>query len=130
MYSLYPRGNFARIVSHTEGAGEVALRLRIPQWSAKTSVKLNGETLDAPNAGGYFQIKREWKLGDIVEIEFDMPVVAHTLDHHVAFTRGPVLLARDSRFADSDMTEPFNKDITKKDAIAAFSAVRVPSDDM
>ena len=35
--------------------------------------------------------------GNIVEIKFDMPVIVHTLAHNVAFTRGPVLLARDSR---------------------------------
>jgi len=29
-----------------------------------------------------------------------MPVVAHVFEHNVAFTRGPVLLARDSRFND------------------------------
>jgi len=102
MYSLYPRTDYVRIVSHTEGAAPV--RLRIPAWSANTEVKLNGNAFDGVVAGSYFTIDRDWRLGDIVEVKFDMPVVAHTLDHHVAFTRGPVLLARDSRFADGDLT--------------------------
>ena len=128
MYSLYPRDAYARIVSHTVGA--VPMRLRIPAWSAQTRVKLNGKALDGVAAGSYFTIDREWKLGDIVEISFDMPVVAHTLDHHVAFTRGPVLLARDSRFGDGDMTEPFRPGIENGEKMAAFTPVRVPSDDM
>ena len=131
MYSLYPRSNAARIVSHTEGIGAVPLRLRIPAWSAKTVVKVNGKALDGVKAGSYFTIERDWKLGDIVEVSFDMPVVANVLDHNVAFTRGPVLLARDSRFADGDMTEPIRRGIVKDGAVMpTFAAVRVPSDDM
>ena len=128
MYSLYPRADYARIVSHTEGA--VSVRLRIPAWSAKTEVKLNGETLEDVAAGSYFTIDRDWKLGDIVEVKFDMPVVAHTLDHHVAFTRGPVLLARDSRFADGDLTEPLRHGIKDGQILPTFAAVRTPSDDI
>ena len=128
MYSLYPRTDYVRIVSHTEGAAPV--RLRIPAWSAKTEVKLNGKVLDGVAAGSYFTIERDWKLGDIVELRFDMPVVAHTLDHHVAFTRGPVLLARDSRFADGDLTEPFRHGIKDGQTMPTFAAVRTPSDDI
>jgi len=128
MYSLYPRTDYVRIVSHTEGA--VPVRFRIPAWSARTEVKLNGKALDGVRAGSYFMIERGWKLGDIVEIKFDMPVVAHALDHHVAFTRGPVLLARDSRFADGDMTEPFRPGIKDGQTMPTFAPVRTPSDDI
>ena len=128
MYSLYPRTDYVRIVSHTEGAAPV--RLRIPAWSAKTEVKLNGKVLDGVAAGSYFTIERDWKFGDIVEVKFDMPVVAHTLDHHVAFTRGPVLLARDSRFADGDLTEPYRHGIKDGEIMPTFAAVRTPSDDI
>ena len=62
---------------------------------------------------------------------FDMPVVAHTLDHAVAFTRGPVLLARDSRFADGDMTEPFRRQgVRDGQKMPSFTAVRTPCDTM
>ena len=129
MYSLYPRSNFVRIVSHTEGP--LAVRLRIPAWSEKTDVAVNGKALEGVKAGSYFTISREWKLGDIVTICFDMPVVAHTLDHVVAFTRGPVLLARDSRFADGDMMEPFRRGtVSDGQRMDGFSAVRSPSDDI
>ena len=129
MYSLYPRANFVRIVSHTEGP--LAMRLRIPAWSAKTEVAVNGKSLEDVKPGSYFTISRDWKLGDIVTITFDMPVVAHTLDHAVAFTRGPVLLARDSRFADGDMMEPFRRGtVSDGQRMDGFSAVRSPSDDI
>ena len=60
-----------------------------------------------------------------------MPVVAHVIDHSVAFTRGPVLLARDSRFADGDMTEVFRRgEIADGQRTDGFSVVRTPSDDI
>jgi hypothetical protein len=110
--------------------GPLKLRLRIPTWSTKTEVKLNGKLMDDVTAGTYFTIENDWKLGDIVEVRFDMPVVAHRLEHNVAFTSGPVLLARDSRFADGDLTEPFRHGIKDGQAMPAFAAVRTPSDDM
>ena len=130
MYSLYPRSAKARIVSHTEKVGTMPLRLRIPAWSAKTVVKLNGVRQDGVEPGTYFTLSHEWRLGDIVEIEFDMPVVAHVQHHHAAFTRGPVLLARDSRFADGDQTEPFRRGIRDGQLMEGFSTVRSPSDDI
>ncbi len=131
MYSLYPRTPYVRLVSHTEGVGEWPLKLRIPAWSAKTTVKLNGVAQKGVAAGGYFTLRHDWKLGDIVEIVFDMPVVAHVQGHHVAFTRGPVLLARESRFADGDLTEPFRRGEMKNGARAeGFSSVRTPSEDI
>ena len=135
MYALYPRTDYVRIVSHTTGA--LKLRLRIPSWSEKTQVKLNGKTLDGVMAASYFLIDRVWKLGDIVEVRFDMPVVQHVLDHHVAFTRGPVLLARDSRFNDGDLTEPIRSCVgddvrggAKDGAVMpTFTSVRTPSEE-
>ena len=135
MYALYPRTDYVRIVSHTTGG--MKLRLRIPAWSAKTQVKLNGKAFDGVKAGSYFMIDREWALGDIVEITFDMPVVQHALDHHVAFTRGPVLLARDSRFNDGDLSEPFRSCVGDNvrggasDGVVMpmFTSVRTPSED-
>ena len=139
MYSLYPRENYVRIVSHTDG--KLALRLRIPGWCPKAEVKLNGKavgdgTLALPHgddAGGarYFTFTNDWKLGDIVEIKFEMPVIAHFLEANVAFTRGPVLLARDNRFKDGDIganIRPWN--IKDGKPVAGFVPARVPTDDM
>ena len=150
MYSLYPRDNQARIVSHTEG--KLDLRLRIPAWSAKTQVVLNGKALPGVKAGSYYTISgHEWKLGDIIEVRFDMPVVAHTIadglttpgafagkdakatpaNHYVAFTRGPVLLARDSRLDNGDdQMEPYRRGIRDGQVMTGFNAVRTISDDV
>ena len=151
MYSTYPRDTSATITSHTEGP--LALRLRIPRWSAKTVVKLNGKAVGGVKAGSYFTLSRTWRLGDTIDVVFDMPVVAHTLGeavapggafsgeggkrpvarpHYVAFTRGPILLARDSRFGDGDLTEPFRAGVRYAEGqkVDGFSAVRSPLPEM
>ena len=129
MYSLYPRENYARIVSHT--TGPLAMRLRIPGWCKKAVVTLNGKELEGVKGGGYFTFKNDWKLGDIVEVTFDMPVVANRLEHNIAFTRGPVLLARDNRFNDGDLSEVIRlRDVKDGETVAGFTPVRVPTDDM
>ena len=78
---------------------------------AKRRLLVNGQEQQGVAPEHTSTIEREWKLGDIVEIYFDMPVIAHKLEHNIAFTRGPVLLARDSRFGDGDFTEPFRQGI-------------------
>ena len=129
MYSLYPRNGHVRIVSHTEG--RLDLKFRIPAWSEATSVRLNGKPQPGVKRAEYFTISRDWKLGDVVELVFAMPVVAHRLDHHLAFTCGPVLLARDSRFNKGDLMSPLRGGSIKSGAkMNGFTPVRVPSSDI
>ena len=132
MYAIYPRENWARIVSHTDGAGIVPLKLRIPSWSASAEVKVNGEKAGEAKGGTYFAVEREWKYGDIVEIAFDMPVVAHVVDSHVAFTRGPVLLARDSRLGPGeDLSTAFRMNsVHDGQRMDFFLPTRTQSDDI
>jgi len=129
-YSLYPRSSAARLVCRT--AGVFALRLRVPAHCASASAAINGTPLDGVAPGSYFTIRREWNPGDVVDVSFEMPVVAHVVAHHVAFTRGPVLLARDSRFGDGDLAEPFRPDSIAdgQDCSALFAPAAPPSDDI
>ncbi|MBQ3289950.1 MAG: glycoside hydrolase family 127 protein [Kiritimatiellae bacterium] len=104
-FTLYPKENWVRIVNRTEKPLDFALRLRIPSWSEKTDVKVNGEAVKGVTAGTYCKLRRRWLPGDKVEVTFDMPCKVHLLNNHVAFTRGPVVLARDARFRDGNLVE-------------------------
>ena len=98
IYTRYPETGKVDIRFHGDRDATFALRLRIPAWSEKTSVRINGEDGNGKvSAGAYLVIDRAWRHGDAVELEFDMTVRPHYLDHSVAFTYGPVLLARDNR---------------------------------
>ena len=104
-FTLYPAEGRVEIRNRTAKPLEFALRIRIPAWSAKTDVSLNGEPVAGAVAGEYLVLKRTWSPGDAVTVDFDLSVRAHVVDHHVAFTRGPIALARDRRFGDGDIGE-------------------------
>ena len=104
-FSLYPKEGGVRIVNRTAKPLDFALRLRIPSWADKAEVKVNGAAADGAAPGSYFVLRRRWMPGDRVEAAFGMPCRAHLLNNHVAFTRGPVVLARDARFRDGSLVE-------------------------
>ena len=56
-------------------------------------------------AGEYAEINRKWKSGDKVELSFDMTARVVEQAGCQAITRGPVVLARDSRFEDGFVDE-------------------------
>ena len=131
LYTLYPKANTAEIWYRSRETRTFTLRLRIPAYSAKTVVKVNGKTVgDAVAAGGYCELRREWHETDKVEIVFDMPVVMHRLHDYVAFTRGPVCLARDTRFGDGALDEEIRADKVTDADLAGARLVRPPTTDM
>jgi len=94
----YPWEGDVRIAVSPARPSEFALHLRIPGWSAKTTVRVNGKPVGDVVAGKYLALNRRWATGDVVEISFDMttqllkanPAVAEDFGR-VAFQRGPVV---------------------------------------
>lgn len=84
----------------TGGQAEFALALRLPSWSKRTVIRLNGAEIAtaAISEKGYAKIHRIWNEGDIVEMELDMSVAlvrAHPelreVSGKTAVQRGPVI---------------------------------------
>jgi len=49
------------------------LHVRVPEWSAKSVLTVNGRPWSAPvKAGGYVEIERTWKTGEKVELSLDV----------------------------------------------------------
>lgn len=80
--------------------------LRIPAWSAKTVLKVNGKRMKAHAHAGYTEITREWAKDDEISLSLDMRVrIVDAPDDkddknakcHKALVRGPIVLARDAR---------------------------------
>ena len=109
-FTLYPAENRVEIWNRTEKPMKFALKLRIPAWSANTAAYLNQKPVPNVRAGEYLVLDREWRQGDAVVLDFDFSVTAHVVDHNVAFTRGPITLARDRRFDDGDIGEIVRRD--------------------
>ena len=79
------------------------LKLRIPEWSAVRSVRVDGRELETRQDAGYCVIDRKWpRGGTVVIVELAMPVgsVEGTVEDRpcLACTYGPLVLALDSRY--------------------------------
>lgn len=102
--TAYPWNGRVRLAVSPERAAEFAVKLRVPGWAKNAAVRLNGLPLaDAPESGTYFELRRTWKPGDVVELDFPMPavlveanpLVEETLNQ-VAVKRGPVVYCVES----------------------------------
>jgi len=102
----YPKGN--KVVLHVTPDKEAAfaLRLRIPEWSVKTSVAVNGTEVSGLMPGAYLALRRTWKAGDSVEVAFDFTGRVACKNEHFALFRGPLVLSRDTRFKDGAVDQP------------------------
>jgi len=95
----YPWDGKVRLTVNPAEPAEFDLRLRVPGWCEGAAIAVNGKSL-GPVAldKGYAPIRREWKSGDVVELDLPMPIrriEAHpavTADAgRVALQRGPVV---------------------------------------
>jgi len=84
-------------------AQETAIWLRIPGWCKKAAVKLNGKVQQWPVQKGYTGIRRQWKAGDKIELQLDMPAVliesnplVEETRNQVAVKRGPLVYCLES----------------------------------
>jgi DUF1680 family protein len=105
----YPVSGAIAVELTPDKARTFALRLRIPAWSERSSVTVNGTPVADVRPGEYARVERTWRAGDVVRLELDLRArVVHAPgagDRHVAVVRGPVLLARDSRSGSGDVDE-------------------------
>ena len=109
----FPESGNVRIHVNPSGKEKFNLKLRIPEWSENTVIKVNGETLGKVRPGAYFDILREWNVDDKVEIVFDMkcriinaPKGSNPAGYNFqALKWGPLVIARDEN-QDSNYNKP------------------------
>jgi DUF1680 family protein len=102
----YPRGDKVRLSVTPEAEERFVLRLRVPGWSRRTSVQVNGEEQSAVRPGTYLVIDRTWKRGDEIVLALDVSprlwVGEREAVGKVALYHGPLLLAYDPSFDSHD----------------------------
>jgi hypothetical protein len=114
--TAYPNEGTVRITVTPEGEQRFALKLRIPTWTTDRSVPgglyryasppegpgwtltVNGQPVEASVESGFATIHRQWREGDVVELNLAMPVRLSGCDdrveanrNRVAVTRGPLV---------------------------------------
>jgi len=131
VYTRYPETGLVEMTCRSAEPAEFTLRIRVPSWCEKLDARVNrGETVSCENARGeskYLDIRRVWREGDCVDFTAQIEVKAHRKGGCVAFTRGPVALARDLRFGDGDIGEVLRPDYARSGSMQAGAAVERPA---
>jgi len=73
---------------------EFTLFARIPGWASGASVAVNGRPESAVKAGEYLPLRRTWKPGDAVTLDFPMHTEIVASNPRVAEDRGKVAVRR------------------------------------
>ena len=100
----YPWNGRVHLRIEAAGKKEFALKLRIPGWAASAVVRLNlGPVDESAKPGSYFEIRRVWSAGDVVDLDLPMPARLMTANPlveedfgQVAVQRGPVVYCLES----------------------------------
>lgn len=102
----YPVGDQIKLTISPAHKQRFTLSLRIPAWSQRTALAVNGETV-ACAPGKYAKLDREWTPGDQVLLTLDLRgrvLPAPSGAPQLALMRGPILLALDNRLVPSTPT--------------------------
>ncbi|GMV98578.1 MAG: hypothetical protein AMXMBFR83_29270 [Phycisphaerae bacterium] len=96
----YPVEAAVRLIVHLDRPRSFALKLRVPPWSRRTEVQINGEAIpEQPDAGAYLLLRREWKEGDWIALHLDTRIRLVKGEPanpgKAALMKGPLVLALD-----------------------------------
>ena len=89
----YPVSGKIKLTVNPEKEGRFTLNVRVPAWADGV-------------IPGWKPYTRTWKRGDTLDLDFPIRVKTLRQNNHLAFTAGPVALARDSRYGNGDINEP------------------------
>ncbi len=133
--TAYPAGGTVRMTLQLEESEDFTLGIRIPAWSQKNRLSVNGENV-CVTPGEYARLNRTWKNGDEILLTLDMRVMPIRPEDYgvssedapfIALRRGPIVLARDTRlgdFVDRPAQLVFNED----GSVRAFAHSETPFD--
>lgn len=121
MHSELPWQGKVRLEVLEAPDGGAELLLRRPSWSGVVRVAINGQPVEVsgeaglpsnreptasgydPRQAGWLSLQREWQAGDVVEIEFEPPILLRRAHPRVkghagkaAVTRGPLVYCLES----------------------------------
>lgn len=103
--SGYPADENIEIKINPEIPEIFTVAFRIPAWSKKTEMTINGIVISGIQPGTYKKITRKWNRDDKIILKLDLKGRLVDLNGYQAILRGPVVLARDTRFGDGFVYE-------------------------
>ena len=103
--SEYPVTDKVEVIVNPEKSESFTIAFRVPEWSINTEIEINGSTVSGITSGVYKKITREWKKSDKVVMKVDLTGRVIIVNGYQAIVRGPIVLARDTRFDDGFIYE-------------------------
>ena len=96
--SKFPYGNTTTLKVESVQVNDFSIKIRVPSWTKRESIKLwvKGDKENPVIADGFLVVRKDWKKGDEVKIEFPMEInVQYLPDHsnYACVNYGPVVLA-------------------------------------
>jgi DUF1680 family protein len=125
----YPETGKISMKVQLQNPENMSLQVRIPQWSKKTTLMVNGESVGDVTPGKYVNIERKWKSGDAIVLNLDMRGRVLSLGEYpknMAIVRGPIVLSRDTRFP-GPAIESIIKPVTDKEGFIELIPVEQKS---
>jgi uncharacterized protein len=90
----YPWKGVVEFVVNPSVSSDFTLYVRVPEWSNKTSISGSGISIANAAAGRYVALRRQWRLGDTVRVEFGMAPQLIESNARVAENNGRVAVQR------------------------------------
>lgn len=90
----YPWNEKIQIKVDSEKTCTFAIKLRIPGWCSKWSIKVNGKGTDFGIKDGYCILEREWNNNDTIDLVLAMPVMQIETNPKVRENCGRIALQR------------------------------------
>ncbi|MCS9984770.1 hypothetical protein EFL35_07365 [Weissella paramesenteroides] len=96
----YPNQHFAHITVSADTKQNFTLYVRIPSWSPRTIIKIDGKEIEADPENGFVAINHNWQNSSEVTIDFDFELDYEILAdrfNRMAVYYGPILLAAQTK---------------------------------
>jgi DUF1680 family protein len=100
----YPWEGNVKITIDECSSKNLSFKLRIPNWVDEAKIKINGTgSGEKIKFGSYVELRRNWKAGDVVELQLPMPArlieanpLVEETRNQVAIQRGPIVYCLES----------------------------------
>ncbi len=90
----YPSSGDVKLTVTPGTPSEFTVYVRIPGWSPRNTVKVNGSAIPGAHPGEYLPIHRRWSANDTIDLSFDMTVQPLRANRAVNDDRGRIALQR------------------------------------
>ena len=91
----YPwQGDIRLRLVEVPGQHDLTIRLRLPDHAGQARLTVNGTVIKPVMSHGYAEVSRRWEAGDVIRLEFDLPIRILRSHPKVRETSGLVAVQR------------------------------------